>query len=360
MIDLVDLSINVRHKPFGNVRKIEKEHSTKTDFFSKKIRLYDGGAQVIVTSMGEGKKIGIRCSPLKVLQGHNIFGDDNVKGFCYHLIHFVLQKLKIPATPKQHVAWKSGEYDLENLDITYHFAAASNDIARRNVLHVFRNIKVKQCPEFMKKGFGFEMQAPHPFARWSMYLKLIEFADKRNNEHNYLSALVRNRSKYTVVEKRLREAASNSIRLELKLDADYLEKNHLNRGSAWTSAKVKEIYLEELDLLRLGTIPSIDHAASLLDRLEKSNLRLTFIAWMCNELESTLQSRETRATHRQAIRETVGIDITLDRVPLKVSPVSIADVFSLVNMLPAFPDWIDKYPQVGYRGKGVPGLLKPD
>jgi hypothetical protein len=356
MIDLIDLNIEIEHKPFGTKRLVEREDSPVTiaKYFSKKVQLYAGAAPIDVTSLSNGTRIAIRCCPLKPLQGHNIFGTDNVIGLGYKLISYVLSVLGIHASSKQLDNWKRGEFELEEIHITYRFSVDVHQSVGRVLAHILRNSSIKLRPTPLRKGTGIILKGVSTGTSWLLYDKLREFEDKRKHEGKYLSAVIGDGAVAVgPIYKRLRDAATNSIRSELKLDKRYLDKHGLDTGAVWNPTTVKSVYLRELKLLRLGAVPSLKFAELLLDSIVDKKLRFTFLAWMQGEDLSLYYSTQTMNTHRKAILAAVGIDIKLDRVPFKKTTVNIADIFCEANMLPNFPDWTVRHPTVAYKGQDL-------
>jgi II/X family phage/plasmid replication protein len=357
MIDLLVLKIRTPHKPFGSVRYIEREDGTDgvTKCLTKNVRLYSDGAVIRVTSLNHGTQIGIRCCPAKALQGHNIFGTNNVIGLAHKLIEYVLAALGVEASQEQFEAWEGGEFEILALDITHRFGADSHPLVSRVLTHLFRTTSLQLRPTPIYPGIGVRMMAPHRQASWLFYDKRLEFDDKRHKEGAYLLPFigVDKPGAKTIVDL-LRQSASENIRAELKLGKTYLKEHKQNVGSAWSRKRVMDTYFQELGLLRLGAVPSVEHAKVLLDRLIHPKLRQTFIGWLQGEDLSTYGNRQTLRGRRRAILEAAGIDIWQDVVPLKTSPLHLADIFDVDNLLPDFPDWADQYPAVCYKGHPIP------
>jgi hypothetical protein len=356
MIDLLDIRIYFQHKPFGTLRFLKREDGTDgvTKCLTKNVNLYDDGAVIHVTSLNNGKKIAIRCCPPKVLQGHNIFGTNNVIGLANKLIKYVLAALGLNASQEQVNAWERGEFEIQAIDITHRFAVESHPLVSRLITHLVRTTSLRFRPTPICPGIGVRMLAPCRQANWLFYDKLLEFEDKRKKEAKYLRALIGKNSDTDAIENLLRQEASMNMRAELKLEKNYLKENRLSHGSAWGRGKAKEIYFQELELLRLGVIPSVEYAKVLLDRLTEPKLRQTFIVWFHGENLSTYGNRQTLRGRQNAILNAVGIDILNDAMPLKNPPLNMADVFDADNVLPDFPEWAHQYPRVSYKGQDLP------
>lgn len=68
---------------------------------------------------------------------------------------------------------------------------------------------------------------------------------------------------------------------------------------------------------------------------------------------SKLHESQTLNTRRKAIIAATGIDINLERIPLQEFSMPVADIFAADNILPNFPEWVDDYPDVAYRGQAL-------
>ncbi|MEO6921747.1 MAG: phage/plasmid replication protein, II/X family [Collimonas sp.] len=163
MIDLLDIQIDIPHKPFGADRVILREHSNIANAkrLSKKVALFADAPDLLVTSLDNGQKISIRCSPLKAMQGHNIFGTSNLRELGYHLICYVLETMEIQASNGKFKRWERGHYAIHELHITYRLGVGSHLFVLRVLKHLLRKLNVKLRPAWMKKGIGIEFNSPN-------------------------------------------------------------------------------------------------------------------------------------------------------------------------------------------------------
>jgi hypothetical protein len=332
MIDLLHIQISIRHQPFGTKRILQKEDGTRSHEkrFTKKVRIYQNAAEIMATSGDNGASIEIRCCPLKPLQGHNIFGSDNVRRIAYELITRVLAALSIKTTQSQRTAWRRGEFDIAALDITNRFRIPSYALMPKLLAHIFRTVRMSFRPATIENGTGITLLAPHRLAHWLLYDKFREFADKRKKADKYLRARVEDEGMAQAIEQRLCQAASNSVRMELKLSKAYLAKHVLNRGAAWHIGTAKEVYFRELDLLRLDKLAPLSSPSVLFDRLTVNMrpLRRTLLLTLSGENMLDYLSLSTFNGHRKRILNALGIDIKLDAFSSEIPSVRIADIFA--------------------------------
>ncbi|WP_225032301.1 phage/plasmid replication protein, II/X family [Paraburkholderia sp. XV] len=345
MIDLIDIKILLAHKPFGNerVKLIENSSSSVSKRYGTKIRLREGAAPLNVISLNNGTAIAMRCCPLKPLQGHNVFGTNDICLLGSTIICAVLDQLRVPYTEKLRAAWNSGEFELQSLDITNRFALPHQIDARQLSKYMLRNTSFSLLPAALRKGTGVRMEVPRSHAAWLFYDKRQELDDKRTSSQPHLWAVL---GKQDInVWNLLRNEAVGNIRAELKLSKEYLAQHKLDRGFAWTDDLVQQVFFAEMSKLRFERHQPIEYVKQSATHLP-AHLRRTFELWARGAGLGALFSPSGLAHHRSEIRRETRVDIMRD-VPVKeVLPLS--DIFSSHNMLPAFPDWHIDYPLVAF------------
>jgi hypothetical protein len=343
MIDFLSITIDFLHEPFGSVRTIEREDNTgNTKRLSKVIRVNQ--VPIYVTSLNNGTQINIRGCPLKAFQGHNNFGTNLVVKLGFQLILESIFQLGFNATEDQFHEWRSGEFQLDEIHLTHRFPISGFGI-RRVLSHIHRYSSKYLRPSFISKGVGVTLKLPH--LEWMFYDKRLEFMDKRKKEHKFLEAVAGDRA--DTAKDKLLATASKSIRAELKLDRDYLRTHRLDRGKHWSIGKVKEVFVRELKLLRLGRIPSLPDLPMVYKQISDPKLRSIVILWANGEDLSNHYGRTTLQKYRKAIRDVHGFDVLKDQPVLESARINLSDVFNAANMLTGFPKWVSKYPELAFR-----------
>ena len=346
MIDLLSITIEINHKPFGSIREKKAEDGeVKIKQFTK--TLYINEVPLLVTSLNDGTRINIRCSPLKVLQGHNVFGTNSIKILWHHLISEVLDGLDIQPTAMQLNNWTKGKFDIDEIHITHRFTVKKYQMVRKLISHIRRYTSEALAPSPLTKGIGVKLRAPHGKAQWIFYDKHQEFGDKRTKERKYLYAVVGKTA--ATAERRLSQLASKSVRAELKLSKRYLRAQGLNRGSAWTTSKAVEVFTQELGLLPLGKIPALPEMDELYAEIADPKLRTIVILWANGEDIADHYAPSTTRKYRKAVMDQLGIDILKDQPVLESASVNLSDIFDPSNMLAGFPKWARKYPELALR-----------
>ncbi|OXI88267.1 hypothetical protein CFB50_06965 [Burkholderia sp. AU33423] len=357
MIDLIDIKIQLQHQPFGSERIKLPENSPISPpiskWFSKTITLQPGGPLFDVTSLDNGNVIHIRVCPLMPLQGHNVFGSDDVCLLGSTLIRAVLDRLSIAYTDEHRQAWEAGEFVIDALDITHRFTLPENLSQKQ----IFDHIRTKSAWEFrpsvISVGTGIRMSAPRHSASWVFYDKQQKLRDLRTHSLKHLRAVVDDDAH--LIWTGLQVAASNSIRAELKLSKKYLEDRKLNRGSAWTIEKVHAIYWTEMEKLRFEAHVPLSLLRHAINRVKPRPLRHALELWArAAELDS-VYAKSTLDRHRSKILRMTGIDILLD-VPM-IEALPLSEIFCRTKMRKAFPQWARKFPACAFGMSAVPEIL---
>jgi hypothetical protein len=356
MIDLFDIGITISHKRFGGVRVINREASPSptNKYLSKRISLHEGGYQIFVTSINS-TKIGIRCSPLKALQGHNVFGSNDVRALAFAVICRVLNQMKIKYTNAQRASWKKGNFDIEALDITHRFKLPPGVVVRDICEHMLRSTSISFKPQWLTEGTGLRLHPPHSSIEWLLYDKEQVLSDKRMRAERYLRAVVGDQ--HGEVWGKLCKTASQSIRAELKLPKTYLKRHKLDRGTKWSVKRAHTLYFLELEQLRLGVLNDLPLPDEAIGLVENRALKQTLVLWSLRQDLSQLLSRSTLNGHRRHLEKLTGIDILHD-VPC-AGTLRLSEMFKHQNVRKDFPAWADSYPLVAYVAK-TPEQARPE
>ncbi|WP_321926903.1 phage/plasmid replication protein, II/X family [Paraburkholderia guartelaensis] len=350
MLDLLHIEIAHRHRAFGNRRiKISKDHQQKITCYSSTVRLAPDGAQIKATSLRNGTAISIICNPLKVLQGHNIFGPNNLRAFAPEIIVRVLDHLDLAYTDDDVAEWMAGEFAVHAADITHRYRLPENvtvvDIRR----HMIRNMAIERYRQAaLERGIGVRFNAASSYGAWLIYDKHKEMEDKRTHAFPVLAAV--HGEQADDVWDLLAATAKSSARVELKLKKKYLEQHGLDRGSAWTASTADEVYDCELAALRLDRHKPMSVLRDSIAVVTNAAHRRTLEMWAQGSNLKGLFSRASLDSHRKAIIKACGIDIDRD-VPA-VEPLPLPELFGASNRLNGLPKWVARYP-LAYASAGV-------
>jgi Phage replication protein CRI len=343
MIDLLDITILHPHEEFGNERGKRYEHSDADPVFSrfsKKVFLRPSGAPIDVLSLRAGTAIQIRGCPLKPLQGHNVFGSNDVCLPGGTLICAVLDVLEITYTDEQRAAWFAGEFDLSEIHITQRFGLPEGMEQKQFYRHILRNTSWEFRPSCLNQGTGIRLGKHQNGPVLVMYDKAQELTDRRTRAFRHLQAVVAE-TDATKVWKGLTTAASTSIRAELKVPKEYLTRNGLTRGSSWLRETVDEVYWQEMEKFRFNSHVPLNTLRPIINRVHDRPLRHALELWASGRELRTIYPASTLSRCRSRVRQATGIDI-VDDVPMETA-LPVADILSRENLRPEFPKWAHRY-----------------
>jgi len=347
MIDFLSITIDIPHEPFGSKRiKQPEDGEVKTKQFTKTLRI--NKVPFWVTSLNSGTQINIRCCPLKLFQGHNVFGSNSLKMLWTMLIDEVLAQLGIKTSAAKLRKWHMGEFQIDEIHLTHRFPVEKYSMIRKAIHHILKYSSMSLRPSLLRKGVGVTLRAPHGLADWLFYDKHLEFGDKRTKEQKYLQAVAGERAE--AAKNRLLKTSSKSIRAELKLGKKYLDlaEHMLNRGKHWSVNKVIEVFMRELGLLQLGQIPALTQLPEIYYQIDDPKLRATLILWGAGEDLPDHYGQTKLQAHRREIQAKLGIDILQDEPMLEPASINLSDIFDSTNMLAGFPKWVRKYPTLAF------------
>ncbi|MGG1944695.1 phage/plasmid replication protein, II/X family [Trinickia sp. NRRL B-1857] len=307
MIDLIDIMVYIEHAPFGNKRIKESPNAIQLgiDRYSHNVQLHADGAPLKVMSIRDGRAIVIRCSPLKALQGHNVFGTNNVCAIASAIICRTLDQLKITYSREQVQEWAAGHFEIRAIDITHRLKLPRGvtvldlcDHLRRTAPHQFR-------PQWLDSGIGVRLSPPSEAgAQWVLYDKHQELLDKRKFAHAHLEAVLGPEAQSVWSD--LLKIARSTVRAELKLSHQYLKRHGLTDGNKWTVSSAQSLYFAALNELPVDASIPISEASAL---IRNKRLRLTFKLWAADHNPRDFVAPSTFRAHRRSILDLAGIDI---------------------------------------------------
>lgn len=284
-------------------------------------------------------EIEISGNPCKFLQGHNLWGSDDLPGLLLALLEALVSHpaLSLSPTPEDRASWRLGHYVLSRVDVTHSFALAT----RADVLSWLR--AAEQTAHLSHRGRGQLVKGSTLYfgqhsRRWS--LKLYSKGQEIESNEKHQPAL-RDLP-------HARAWADSILRAELVIRSLELKRLKLDTGAAWLPldgvpfAPV-ELLTERLGGLTMTTIKTV--SAQLLDSLRPA-LRVAVQAWETGaDLRVSLPHR-TFYKYRAELLP-LGIDIATLR------PREGANVIPMVRVLEAVPVGVPGWAQ------GTPLYFEP-
>ena len=197
----------------------------------------------------DNKHLFIDGNPAKWLQGHNIFGSNNLLGLVEALMLKLVPLLKLTPTDLDLHSWKTGLYELKRVDCT-----AMWDLPRRSDVRAW--LRAAEMQSKSRHGrpvtTGGTLYFGKNSRRWSVkfYSKGDE-VDARGHKLPYEIELRDN----------LIEYADNKLRGELTLRSIQLKEKSLSVAQAWSeSTPIDQLikYIESLNMSEQFSITPVD------------------------------------------------------------------------------------------------------
>lgn len=185
------------------------------------------------------KTIFIDGNPAKWLQGHNIFGTDNLIGLVHAVMHKLTPLLKLSPTEYDLICWRDGIYQLKRVDCTAMWELPRRVDVRSWLRAAEMQSKSRHGRPIMTGGtlyFGKNSR------RWS--IKFYSKGDEIAAKGHILPFEIDHRDKLIYL-------ADNKLRGELTLRSIQLKEKQLNIASQWdesTSLMLLLQYIESLNM----------------------------------------------------------------------------------------------------------------
>ena len=255
-------------------------------------------ASITIRSHTDGM-VEISGNPAKFLQGHNVFGTNDLKYLVAKMIDklCMMDKLELKPTDVEYENIQQGIYHLSRVDVNEHFAFPSAQVARAwlRAAGNSANMKFRGAGLFKEGTLYFEGKRYIP----KIYFKYDEINSK-DKSHRLPDELLQ------IPE--LIEYAEKSLRFEIKILSTQLKDWMLHLGCNW-DADTATMLINDQFISKLQLSANMPIENEVIESLPK-NLRLTYTAWVNGEDLRQVLSRPTFYRYRTRLLE-YGIDISI-------------------------------------------------
>nr|WP_315476243.1 phage/plasmid replication protein, II/X family [uncultured Undibacterium sp.] len=192
-----------------------------------------------IVSRGDGY-LNISGNPIKFIQGHNLFGSDNLIGLVVETMIRICKFLKVPVHMHDFQAWKAGRFSLQRVDIAFMYSLENRANVRAWIRSAEYQSKSRHGRPITRGGtlyFGKHSR------RWS--IKAYGKADEINSAKSHrLPDEIPNRGD-------LEYYAEDKLRIELVLRSMQLDDLFLKDASKWsldTPANLHSTFMGSIDM----------------------------------------------------------------------------------------------------------------
>lgn len=323
MIDWVTGIFEFEHQPLNGGSVLKVQPSGEVEWESPcRLRVEGSHEQAILVRSQGGNGSGLATqlvidgNPAKFLQGHNIFGSDNLRSLVFDTLMVVASNLDIPLSLEFIGQVRAGLYRLARIDINYMFELLTRADVRIWLRAAEFKSKTRHGRPSSKAGTLYWGKHSR---RWSIkgYSKGEEIEGPK--AHKLLDCF-----KSTP----LHEFAQNKLRMELTLRAKELDKIGLSGAECWNNETPLSLFNEYLKRIEMSE--QIALSDEILNALPAA-LRSTYVLWRDGHSPREICSKPTFYRHRAMLLEH-GIDINL-----RVEKIDRSNVVPLVRVLEAKP-----------------------
>lgn len=284
---------------------------------------FDSNIRVSACFLDSGPHLRVDGNPIKWIQGHNLFGSNDLIGLMKEVLHRLAYILEFIPNGEVWKSWNEGLYQVNRVDCTemWDFPSKDDVLAWLNAAQY--QSKSRHGRSIMTGGtlyFGKHSR------RWS-----IKFYSKGEE------ILVRSHTLNSDLPhyENLIEYAKNKLRCELVLRKPQLEKLDLEVAAAWTTETAKKTLKKSLKTLDIS-----DQYKITIQSLEglPSRLKLAYKAWEDNNDLRSILPKNTFYRYRRELLK-FGIDISVSKQNRNGSFVPLKKV--LEEDFIDIPDWAD-------------------
>src|SRR5690554_2439248 len=230
MVDWLTFEIACDHPQIitgGQIMRIDQDGAIEweTPIYRSVIGSHDSSLRVKTTKVhqdGTGASLRVDGNPVKWLQGHNVFGTDDVIGLIYETMIRLTDLLGLTPTDFQKHSWKMGVAEISRVDLTVMYELRT----RADVLAWIRSAEHSAHLKHRGKGQitkGSTLYFGKHSRRWSLKF----YSKGQELEAHPISNSV-------VSQEVLHQFADNKLRCELTLRKMELKKRGLHLGMNWS------------------------------------------------------------------------------------------------------------------------------
>lgn len=329
MIDMFSGSLPCLHPPLNTGRIICIDPDGQTEWESPKRLVVAGShdSNFRVSSEGsdgQGRATHLKFSgnPAKFLQGHNIFGSDDLVSLMSDVYKKIISLLKLSPSINDYKDVSLGLYKVTSIDINYSYELPS----RADVLAWIR------AAEFKSKTRHGRPSTKGGTIYWGKHSK--RWALKAYSKGEEISAGKGHKLPASLLDTPLVSFADNKLRIELRILSKELDNLNLKTANKLNPHKIKSLFNEYIQRLQMTEqITLSDDKLQLLPQ----RLRSTYILWRDGyDLRSELP--KTSYYRNRAALLDFGIDIALRSEKTKTS--NVIPLLRVLEAKPvAIPDW---------------------
>lgn len=324
MIDWVTANIPFSHEKRllgGRLLSIDQDGAVDWETAKSLPVVGSHDQRIHVLAHGDGW-VRIHGNPAKFLQGHNLFGSDDLRSLVVETMTKVCESVSVAVQPADLRAWMLGNYDISRVDITQMYSLETVQRVRAWLYAAERQSKSRHGRPLCRGGTVYWGKHSR---RWAM--KAYSKGDELRSDKSHKLPELPSRDL-------LIEYAEDKLRLEIVLRAMQLKDIGFARGSAWDLQTPSRLFAEYLGSIQMSDQFTLPETA--ISELPP-RLIAVYRLWKAGEDLRAMYPKNTFYRYRRQLRE-FSIDIAI------IQPRRNDNVVPLVHALrpqavAEVPDW---------------------
>lgn len=329
MIDWVTARLPCVHPPIDSGRVFKVDSSGDIEWESPCRRAIEGSHDQRITvrsvggdGQGNATELLIDGNPSKFLQGHNIFGSDDLLSLVHDSFLVICSMVGLRPSLAELGAIESGEYQLSRVDINYSFELPTRGDVRAWLRAAEFKSRTRHGRPSSRQGTLY--WGKHS-SRWSL---------KAYSKGDEIEGPKAHRLPSPLQETPLPRWADNKLRVEVVLRRKELKERGMSSAGAWVGSAPQKLFSEYVGNLEMSEQVAL---TSEKEMHIPRGFRSTYVLWKYGEDMRDKLPKTTYYRHRVALLE-YGIDIALAR-----ETVDCTNVVPLIRIIQAepvmLPEW---------------------
>ncbi|HEY8036163.1 MAG TPA: phage/plasmid replication protein, II/X family [Methylobacter sp.] len=252
MIDYIDAVIPMKNN--GLIRKgyktITKEDGSSSESNYPLHISGRNGSSIKIQSV-DNERVRIIGNLTMFLQGQNVYGTDNLLGLCYIAFADIAEKLEIKPTKRNHRQWRSGEFEVNTIDVTHNFVLPSQSTVCEWMKQAALSLgSGKQTVEIYRASNSSHIETIY-VGKTSRFISV-----KFYNKYRQMIQGAKKQRKIKAggsVMQDLVDSSKGLLRCEIRFHKGYLKKSSITTAKCLTPMILQEHYEGKLKRIHLGT-----------------------------------------------------------------------------------------------------------
>lgn len=259
---------------------------------------YDSRMSVVTRRLGF---ISVSGNPTKFLQGHNLFGSDDLLGLVLGVMARITELLGLEPTPEDRAAWLRGDFEISRVDCTYMYELARFEDVGAWLLAASSSASIKW------RGRGHYQDGTLYFGKVAKGKRASDWQLKLYHKGAEVLIPGHQLPSDLPCREELISWSRNKLRIELCLRTGELKRVGLRRASDWVPGSVSRVFSDYLAKLEIGEDQMVEID---LEEGLKPRQRSALALWRSGvDVRTVYDKRTTFYRLRKEILDAVGVDI---------------------------------------------------